>query len=200
MERERGDSRSESTREGSNATHVRALAICALLAGCHSQNSMPTASSEANPREAAEIAMQSGDWGLAAERWYAVFLMDREAVEPCAMTARSLLHTRDAASASHVVDIGLERHPDDAELLELKGDALVELGYLRTAEDYYVRSLDRDGKRASALFSLAKLHMDLGCESAALDPLERAIELRGGDRATWCMLAAARSTTGNARG
>src|SRR5205809_978811 len=86
-------------------------------------------------------AMRRRDWGLAAERWYAVFLRDREAVEPCAMTARSLLHTRDADSASHVLDIGLERHPDAPELLEVKGDALVQLGYRRTAEDYYLRSL-----------------------------------------------------------
>jgi Flp pilus assembly protein TadD len=185
---------------GISAAHVRALALCALFAGCRLQSSMPVPSSDANPREAAQVAMKNGDWGLAAERWYAVFLREHDAVEPCAMTARSLLHTHDADSASHILDIGLEHHPDDPELLELKGDALVQLGYRRNAEEFYLRALNEDGKRASVLLALARMHMDLGCESAALDPLERAIEITGGDRATWCMLAVARTVTNDSRG
>lgn len=158
---------------------------------------MPSPSNDANPREAAQVAMQAGDWGRAAERWYAVFLRDRDAVEPCAMTARSLLRTHDADSASHVLDLGLAVHPDDPDLCELKGDALVELGFRRPAEEYYLRALKQDAKRASALYALAKLRMDLGWETAALSPLEQAIEITGGNSECWYMLAKARRSAGN---
>jgi len=174
-----------------------ALVMWAFFAGCRSHGSMPIPSTETNPEEAAQAAMQAGEWGLAAERWYAVFLKNREVVEPCAMTARALLHTGDADSASHVLDIGLEKHPDDPDLCELKGDALVALGFRRPAEEFYLRALSADEKRASALYSLAKLRMDLGWEIAAVNPLERAIAINGGSSDCWSMLAKARSAAGN---
>jgi superkiller protein 3 len=158
---------------------------------------MPSPSGVANPREAAETAMQAGNWGLAAERWYAVFLQDRDAVEPCAMTARALLRAKDAESASHVIDMGLEKHPDEAELCEIKGDALVQLGFRRAAEECYLHAIKSEPKRASALYSLASLRMDLGWETAALGPLEQAIQITGGDPASWYMLARARRAAGN---
>jgi tetratricopeptide (TPR) repeat protein len=177
-----------------------ALLLCCLFAGCRSRGSMPSPSNVANPREAAEQATQAGEWGLAAERWYAVFLQDRDAVEPCAMTARALLHTKDADSASHILDIGLAEHPDDPDLCELKGDALVQLGFRRPAEAFYLRAIQHDEKRASALLSLALLRMDLGWEVAALKPLEQAIALTGGDRESWYMLAKARRSSGDVCG
>jgi predicted Zn-dependent protease len=179
------------------AVAAGAFVLCSFFCACQTHSTMPSASCVANPREAAESAMQAGNWGLAAERWYAVFLQDRDAVEPCAMTARALLHTKDADSASHVIDLGLENHPDNAELCELKADALVQLGFRRAAEEYYLRALEKEPKRASALLSLASMRMDLGWETAALGPLEQAIAITGGDPASWYMLAQARRAAGN---
>jgi predicted Zn-dependent protease len=183
-----------------NAIRACSLFLAGFLGACHTRGSLPSPSTDPNPREAAENAMEMGNWGLAAERWYAVFLQDRNAVEPCAMTARALLHTKDADSASHVLDIGLAKHPDDPDLCELKGDALVALGFRRPAEEFYVRATKADPKRVSALRSLAALRMDLGWETAAIGPLEQAISIQGGDAATWYTLARARRASGNACG
>ena len=179
------------------AFSAAALALSTCLAGCHTRGALPSPSVEPNPRAAAVEAMEVGNWSLAAERWYAVFLQERDAAEPCAMTARALLHTNDADSASHVLDIGLAKHPDDPNLCELKGDALVKLGFRRPAEEFYTRALKADPKRVSALLSLASLRMDLGWETAALGPLDEAVAIRGGDPATWYMLARARRAAGN---
>jgi predicted Zn-dependent protease len=179
------------------AFHACALAAALLVSACHTHGSLPSPSLEPNPREAATEATRLGKWQLAAERWYAVLLQERDAVEPCAMTARALLHTKDADSASHVLDIGLAKHPDDPELCELKGDALVELGFRRPAEEFYTRALQRDPKRVSALMSLAKLRMDLGWETAALCPLEQAVAIDARDAASWYLLARARRASGN---
>jgi len=197
VERERSGRQCE--RERALSIGIFCTAACALcfLGACHTRGALPQPSVESNPREAAVEAMQVGNWSLAAERWYAVFLQERDAAEPCAMTARALLHTNDADSASHVLDIGLEKHPDDPDLCELKGDALVKLGFRRPAEEFYTRALKADPKRVSAMLSLASLRMDLGWEQAALAPLDQAIAIQGGDPATWYLLARARRAAGN---
>jgi tetratricopeptide (TPR) repeat protein len=187
--------------ERTAAIPAGAMFLCCLFGACRMMHgALPSPAYEPNPREAAESAMEMGNWALAAERWYALFLQDRNAVEPCAMTARSLLHTKDADSASHVLDIGLAKHPDDPDLCELKGDALVELGFRRPAEEYYLRALKADANRVSVLLSLASLRMDLGWETAAIAPLEQAVAIKGGDAASWYMLARARRAAANSCG
>ena len=181
------------------ALHARtatAVALCALLAACHSGKHSLTPDNVEHPREAAIEAEQAGDWRLAAERWYAVMLKDREALEPCLRTARALMHTNDADNANHVLDVGLEKHPDDPDLCELKGDALVQLGFRRPAEGYYMRVLKADPKRITTLISLAKVRIDLGWESAAVGPLSQAIAINGGDHDSWYLLGIAQRCAG----
>jgi superkiller protein 3 len=174
-----------------HARTASAVALCALLAGCQAGHRTLTADNVEHPREAAQEAEQSGDWRLAAERWYAVMLKDHESIEPCLRTARALMHTNDADNANHVLDVGLEKHPDDPELCELKGDVLVVLGFRRPAEGYYMRVLKVDPKRTSALLSIAKVRIELGWESAAVGPLSQAIAITGGDHESWYLLGIA---------
>jgi Flp pilus assembly protein TadD len=178
------------------AIDVKVIAMCALLAGCLSSGYTLMPDIAERPREAALEAERASDWRLAAERWYAVMLKDRDAIEPCLRTARALLRTNDADDANHVLDLGLETHPDDADLCELKGDALVILGLRRPAEHYYMRVLKADPKRTSALVSLSKARIDLGWESAAVGPLTQAIEITGGDHESWYLLGIAQRCAG----
>src|SRR5689334_19222520 len=70
-------------------------------------------------RTEAEAATRAGDWKAAAERWYAIFMADPERpAEACAKASRAFLQTKDADSASHLLDVGLGAHPKDPDLLE----------------------------------------------------------------------------------
>ncbi len=152
-------------------------------------------------RTEAEAATQAGNWKAAAERWYALFMADpARPVEACAHAARAFLALKDADSASHVLDIGLAAHATDPDLLELKGEALVALGYRRAAEDFFRRALEIDPRRVAALVNLGKLRIDLGLEKDAVKPLRRAVEITGGDFQTWRLLAKAECESGNPRG
>jgi len=152
-------------------------------------------------RTEAEAATQAGDWKAAAERWYALFMADPgRPIDACAAASRAFLALKDAESASHVLDMGLTVHATDADLLELKGEALVALGFRRAAEDYFDRALAVDPRRVTALVNLGKLRIDLGLESAAVKPLRRAVEITGGDFQTWRLLAKAERESNNPRG
>jgi tetratricopeptide (TPR) repeat protein len=151
-------------------------------------------------RTEAEAATQAGDWNAAAERWYALFMADsKRPAEPCAQASRAFLALHDAESASSVLDLGLAEHPKDPTLLELKGEALVALGYRRAADDCFERALAIDPRLVPALLNLGKLRMELGLESGAVKPLRRAVEITGGDFQTWRLLARAEREAGNPR-
>jgi len=152
-------------------------------------------------RAEAEAATVARDWRAAAERWYAIFMSDpARPADACARSSRAFLELKDADSASHLLDLGLAEHDDDPDLLEMKGEALVALGFRRAAEDCFERTLEVDPKRVSALVHLGKLRIDLGLESAAVKPLRRAVGISGGDFATWRLLAKAERGSGNPGG
>jgi tetratricopeptide (TPR) repeat protein len=173
-------------------------AMLVALAGCVStQRPSPRVLPS---RTEAEAATRAGDWKAAAERWYAIFMADPERpAEACAKASRAFLQTKDADSASHLLDVGLGAHPKDPDLLELKGEALVALGFRRAAEERFEQTLAIDPRRVSALINLGRLRIDLGLESAAVKPLRRAVEITGGDFATWRLLAKAEREGGDPR-
>jgi tetratricopeptide (TPR) repeat protein len=88
-----------------------------------------------------------------------------------------------------MVQVGLERHPDHPEMLELRAQALAALGFRRAAEECYEQLLQIEPKRVSALIGLARLRIALEHEAAAVPCIERAIEITGGDEETYGLLA-----------
>jgi tetratricopeptide (TPR) repeat protein len=151
-------------------------------------------------RAEAEAATLAGDWRKAAERWYALYCADPgKPADACAEASRAFLELKDAESASNLLDAGLAAHEEEPELLELKGEALVALGFRRAAEVCFERSLAIDPRRVPALVHLGELRIELGLESSAVKPLRRAVEITGGDFQTWRLLARAERESGEPR-
>jgi Flp pilus assembly protein TadD len=171
-----------------------ALLACLLGAGaCRT----PPSRAALSTRASAEHATRSGEWRAAADRWYELFLAgDGADAKPCLETARALIELGDGQSAAGILEVGLAHHPDDPDLLEMKGDALVASGFRLAAEAWYERALGQDPGRVSCLRSLARQRMALGKESAAVHPLQRIIELGGEDLETWLLLAKAQQADG----
>jgi tetratricopeptide (TPR) repeat protein len=195
---------SDGTRDGSASPVAGArasglhLALCAgLLALCACNSSRRQLPTVIPSRAEAESATRAGDWRLAADRWYALFMADpARPADACAKAARAFLELRDADSASNLLDLGLAEHPEDSELLDQKGEALAALGFRRAAETWFQRSLARDPRRVSALVHLGQLRIDLGLESGAVKPLREAVAITGGDFETWRLLARAEREAG----
>lgn len=182
-----------------SAAHALLIAALFAFAACQSHSSMPRAvETRSDTLPQAEAATRTGNWKMAAECWYSIFVSeDGKTVKPCAETARALLKLKDAESASNVLDRGLLKHPDDPDLNEMKGEALVALNYRRPAEDCFQKALKVDPTRVSALISLAKLRIALGYEGSAVAPLQKAIEITGGDFESYQLLARASSASGD---
>jgi len=179
----------------------RALPLALLLAACASSGAHPKIV-ESTPEEA-RAATEARNWSLAAERWYGIFAADMEhRPEACAMTARSMLEMKDAQSASHVLDLGLRFHPDDAVLLELKGNALMRLvpPFSRAAADCLERVLELQPGRAPAWIELGRARMQLGLELAAARAYERALELEPDNAIAWIELGRARARGSDPQG
>lgn len=165
------------------------------FAGCAAQSPRKATM---GTRSSAERATRSGDWAAAADTWYAIFLNGGSSqVEPCVETARALIELGDAQSASSIVKVGLENHPDDPLLLEMMGEALAASGFRRAAEGWYERALARDPDCASCLRGLARQRMALGKESAAVRPLERLVALDEADYEVQLLLARSRTASGD---
>ena len=173
------------------------VALTLTLAACNSTRGSSPASSPA--REVAQAATRGEDWQAAASQWHALFLADEaRPVEPCREAARALLRLDDPESAAHLLDMGLAEHPKDPDLLTLKGEALVAMGFRRAAEGCFERALDVEPRRVEALIALGRLRIDLGLEGSAVDPLQRAVDITGGDFETWRLLAKAQREAGMA--
>ena len=186
------------SRSTHSARRLCAWFTCAGLvlapAACKTKSGLPrTMPVTKEMRAEAAQASDLGKWELAAQRWDSIFVgSGRKDAEACAGGARAMMHLNDAESALHVLEDGLARNPDAAELYELKGDALVQQNFRRAAEHCYEQSVKKDPARATAWRALGRVRVDLGYESAAVQPLERCIDLGGGDFATWILLARAR--------
>jgi tetratricopeptide (TPR) repeat protein len=163
------------------------LGIVVSLSACRGDRRAPQAG---DARSVAEAATREGDWRAAASRWHDVYLSEgQNSPEPCIETARALLHLGDATSAINMVQVGLERHPDQPDLLELRSEALVALGFGRAAEECYEHLLQLQPDRVSALIGMARLRIALENEPAAVPSIRRAIEISGGDAEQFSLLA-----------
>jgi tetratricopeptide (TPR) repeat protein len=166
-----------------------ALGMLVSLPGCRSDRHAPGA---LDARSIAEAATRDGDWQVAASRWHDVYLSEgQNAPQPCIETARALLQLGDATSAINMVQVGLDHHPDHPDLLELRSQALVALGFRRAAEECYEHLLELEPNRVSALIGLANLRIALETEAAAVPCIRRAIDITGGDAETYLLLASA---------
>jgi len=185
----------------STRLHTLGLSLCVALASCVASD--PTGIRRApEPQKvdlaSARAASRAGDWKLAASSWYELYLRDDEGSPmACVEAARALCALEDLISAKNLLDLGLKRHPNDPDLLEMQGNVLVEAGFRRAAEPFYERAIDVDPRRLSALLALARARVDLNLEASAVPLLERRISLGGGDAETWLLLARAQRAAGN---
>jgi len=171
------------------------VALALFAAACGSTPRVPSVPTPA--REDALAATRSEDWSRAASLWHSLFMADPDRpVEACREAARALLRLNDPESAAHLLDLGLAAHPDDPDLLTQKGEALVALDFRRAAEECFERALSVDPRRVGALIALGRLRIDLGLEGSAVEPLQRAVVITGGDFETWRLLAKAQRESG----
>ncbi len=169
---------------------VGALAL-AVVAGCRMSRPKTVRPGEPDAQLAAQ-ATQQGNWKVAAERWWAVWISTPDGdPNACAEAARALLELGDAESAGNLLDQGIARHPNDANLLELKSRSLSKLGFRRAAEEYLERTLEIEPRRASALLAMGRVRMELGLETGAVAPLREYVTLTGGDAESYALLARA---------
>lgn len=160
----------------------------------------PVSGASSDPNAAAQATVRK-NWRDAADRWYAVYLAE-QGRNPRAIleTSRALLMLDDAESANNMIDQGLAAHPEDVDLLEMKADIMVSMGYRRPAERYYQRVLDKDPERASALLAIGRARIQLGLEGSAIAPLQELVRVRGGDYESYSLLARALKGSGDASG
>ena len=170
------------------------------MPGCFAPRAGPVSGASADPAAAAAATARK-DWREAADRWYAVYLLNRgQNVQAVLETSRALLMLEDAESANNMIDDGLRRHPEDVDLLEMKADILVVMGFRRSAENYYQRVLTIDPLRRSTLLSIGRARIQLGLESAAVAPLQSLVAATGGDYESYSLLARALKGSGDAAG
>lgn len=193
----RTDPASNSTLEALARIAAAGLLVAgvACKSGSHLPRTMPVTK---EMRAQAEQATELGKWDVAAQRWYSIFVgSEHQDAQACAESARAMMRMGDAESALHVLRAGVAKNPDVAELHELQGDALVQQNFRRAAEHRYEEAVKTDPKRASAWRGLGSVRVGLGYEGAAVQPLERAIELGKNDLTTWILLARARNASGD---
>ncbi len=167
---------------GTSLGLIVALAACATAPG-RSGRAAEAASVEGELEPARE-ASESGDWPAAAERWLALFEANGpHARQACLEAVRAQMAMGELEEARALLEAGLERYPGDAELYEVKGNVLHELGFRRAAESCYEEALRHEPGRNSALFARARLRLELGLAAAARVDLERCLQQgeRGGE-------------------
>ncbi|MCY2961752.1 MAG: tetratricopeptide repeat protein [Planctomycetota bacterium] len=172
----------------------------AAVAACRTTKTRQIQPGEPDAKAAA-AATQRGDWRAAAERWWAVWLAAPEGdARACAEAARALLELRDAESAGNLLDQGIARFPKDPNLVEWKSRSLEKLGFRRAAEEYLERALEIEPNRSSALLALGRIRVDLGLETAAVQPLRKFVAQTGGDADSYALLARALRGSGDMSG
>lgn len=151
-----------------------ALALGACAGGPRSV-SIPTVR---DPRLAASQATQNGEWAQAAHYWQLVFEeSEHEDLEACLESAIASQHLGALDDAINTIRCGLEEDGANPDLLALKGDVLVGLGFRRSAESCYERCLELEPDRIDVLCSLGHLRLSLDREQAAVVPLQLALDL-----------------------
>lgn len=182
-----------------NLRHAAFLACAALAFGaCSSSKRRPLVPGDPDPK-AAQAATKAGRWQEAANLWYAIYLEDPHgSPRPVAETARALLALKDVESADNLLGQGLQDHPKDPDLLELKAQVLIAQGFRRPAQGYLEDALAVQPARASALLAYARLCFDLRLEHKTAESLETLHALQPGTYESYALYARARRATGDA--
>ena len=148
---------------------------------------------EASERRA-EAASRRGDWAVAAELWYRVYLSEGfEDERACLETARALYELGDFKSAESMAADGSRRFPESAALMEHHGVTLEATGYRRAAESAYASALELQPDLAVALMGLGRVRLALGLSGSAVRPLRRLVELDPSPEALRLLSQGARS-------
>lgn len=170
-----------------------------LSIGCVTQAPQPQRARavETSTVNDAWTATREGDWDVAAARWELV-LEAGGGADPiaCREAAKALLAAGDAERALEVVDMGLERSPADPALLACHGNVLDALGFTRAAERSFEDALVLAPDDVAVLRTLGRVRLDLDRANAALEPLERCLELGAGDTRTKLLYARALACSG----
>lgn len=188
--------RSWDTRCPGNLWFRRCLGVSVLgvalfvVPGCQTT---PTGPAEVEELEAAQRASAMEDWAEAAGLWSEIALRAEAGgvSEPCCRAAEAFIALRDLESAQGIVDLGLDRLPEDADLLETKARILVLGGFRRAGAEFYARAVQVDSDRSSAHRELGRLRLELGQERAAVDALDQCIRLGIADSEVYGMRAMA---------
>ena len=166
----------EQTRFAGTVTAV--AAVLAAVVACSSPRQVRKLPPGADPRSAAVEATLNQEWPEAAAYWDKVLTLSGEQdVVACKEAATALANLREWEGTLNILERCLDENPREADLLAMKGDALVELGFRRSAEACYERCLKFDPNRIAILCSLGHLRLELDRETAAVDPLQRALDL-----------------------
>ncbi|MBI5432679.1 MAG: tetratricopeptide repeat protein [Planctomycetes bacterium] len=177
-----------------------ALTACltALLLGACAQDRQRLKVPGENNVKLARTATKKQQWPEAAGRWNELFLGGgAQSREACRETARALWKIGQPDDAKAMLDTGLERWPDDPELLALQGDLLADLGFRRAAEMAYARSLEIHSEQPETWLALARVRLELGLEEGARSACRRRLELAGACRETYIVLAEASAASGD---
>ncbi len=177
-----------------------AAGLILLISACASDPDRPARNPRTTGPDAelasAREASDAGEWSLAAERWVELFeSRGQHSRLACLEAARAFAAMDRMEEARALLDAGLQRHPGDPELYEIKGNVLQELGFRRAAESCYEEALRHEPGRTSALYARARLRLELGLAAAARVDLERCLQQgeRGGE--LWLYYARALAAT-----
>ncbi len=127
--------------------------------------------------EAAERALELGDWDQATERYHALWLEDGGSGDSVAGWARSLLGAGRPESALAVL-LPARDSFDSAELASLRGQALEQMDRPVGAREAYAQALAFDPERFDALEGLGRSLASSGDLAGAAPLLLRAARLR----------------------
>jgi len=136
----------------------------------------------------------------AVEAWEASGVRSELGTEPVAFmaTAQNLAGRGLTEEAIAILDAGLARFRNDADLLEFRGDLLAGGGFHRAAERDYQRSLEIDPERARVWRNLGKIRLTLDLPASAHLALRQCDSLDPDDRETLLLLARAVAQSGQA--
>jgi tetratricopeptide (TPR) repeat protein len=118
--------------------------------------------------------LQDGD--LAARRYSARFESSSDEVRDYRFLAHALLADHQLANATATVDQGLQRWPEDAVLLDVRGRLNAQRGDAESAVRDWRRVLELDRESIGALYSMAFLFERLGRFAEAIEAWQSIVD------------------------
>jgi len=156
---------------------------------------------ELTPLQQAQQATAMRDWPTAAYLWSELALSGGEGWdEACLNAAEAFRASGDLESAEGVLELGLRKDPQNADMHEKLGEVLLAMGFRRAAEGSFESALELDPDRHASRLNLARLRLDLGLEASALVALDEAVERGSACSETWYLRATACRQRGDVEG